>query len=164
MAHNPFGWIAFCMPGPRDFWDAFCIAIDRPKWAFDDRYATVEGRLANAVELIALCDTIFAGHPREHWADRFDEAGLVWAPSQSLPEVVRDPQAEALGMWATVRDPTVATPFRTVAAPFHILGANVSVRGPAPGLGAHSRAALGAAGFDDVAIAKLLETGVVTES
>ena len=156
-------WIAFCMPGPRDFWDSFCVALDRPEWTFDDRFETAESRMANAALLISLCDEAFAAAPREHWADRFDEAGLVWAPSHTLPEVVNDPQSAALGMFEMVHDPTVAAPFRTVAAPFHILGADVAVRGPAPALGAHSRSVLGAAGFDDDEVARLLNAGVVTE-
>ena len=56
-------WIAFCMPGPRDFWDAFSVVLDRPDWVLDGRFNTPEGRLANAGELIAECDSIFATLP-----------------------------------------------------------------------------------------------------
>ena len=88
---------------------------------------------------------------------------MTWAPVQQLTEVIADPQAEALGLFAEITEPGVARPFRTVAAPFRMVDAEVHVRGPAPRLGAHSREVLGAAGWSDAAIAALISGGIVRD-
>ncbi|MBM3684381.1 MAG: CoA transferase [Actinobacteria bacterium] len=154
-------WIALCMPGPKDYWDNFCVAVDRLDWTADPRFADGTERFRHGPELVAACDEIFATRPRTAWADRLDAAGVIWAPVQSLTEITEDPQAEALGIFTTLEDPATATTFRTVAAPFRIDGSHVAVRGPAPGLGEHTVSVLRDAGYDEATIAELLANGVV---
>ncbi len=88
--------------------------------------------------------------------------GLTWAPIQTVEEVASDPQAEALGVLHLMEDHP-GGPFHTVNAPFSIRGADVGVRGPAPGLGQHSRAILAEAGIAPAAIDRLVDDGVVTD-
>jgi crotonobetainyl-CoA:carnitine CoA-transferase CaiB-like acyl-CoA transferase len=154
-------WIAFCMPGPRDHWDAFSVVLDRPEWVFDERFTSPEGRAEHAGELIAACDEIFATRTRAEWAALLDEAGLVWAPVQRLSEVAADPQAEAMGLFTEVVDPAAAQPFRTVAAPFRLRDAEVAVRGPAPALGADTDAVLAERGWSAAEIAELRRLGAI---
>ncbi len=154
-------WLALCMPGPKDYWDNFCVALDRLEWTTDPRYADAAERFRHGPELVAACDTIFAGRTRADWADRLDAAGVIWAPVQSLTEITEDPQAAALGIFTTLEDPETGTTFRTVAAPFHIDGAHIAVRGPAPRLGEHTRAVLGDAGYAPDEIERLVADGVV---
>jgi crotonobetainyl-CoA:carnitine CoA-transferase CaiB-like acyl-CoA transferase len=154
-------WLALCMPGPRDYWDGFCVAIERTEWIFDERYAEVPRRLEHARELVAAIDAVIAGQPLAHWAARLDEAGMIWAPAQLLPEVIADPQAEALGLFSAVDDPTTGRAFRTVAAPFRIEGADIAVRGPAPDIGEHSRQVLAEAGYSEAEIDSLDRSGVI---
>lgn len=155
-------WVALCMPGPRDYWDGFCVAIGRTEWIFDERYAEVPTRLTHSAELVAAIDAILAEHPRQHWAARFDEAGVIWAPAQLLPEVIADPQAEALGIFQPIDDVANGFHFRTVAAPFRLAGADIAVRGPAPGVGQHSREVLAERGFSQAEIDELERDGVIT--
>ncbi len=154
-------WLALCMPGPRDFWPAFCVAVDRAHWLDDPRFSTPAARGQHAEELMAACDEALAAADRDTWAQRFDAAGLVWAPVHTLPEVVADPQAEALGVWSGLEDHD-GTPFRTVSAPFELSTAEVGVRGPAPRLGEHTRALLDETGLDAATIDDLLARGVVS--
>ena len=154
-------WVALCMPGPRDYWDSFCVAADRTEWIFDERYADVATRLGHAAELVAAIDDIFATRPLAEWATRLDEAGVIWAPVQLLPDVIADPQAEVLGMFAPVQDPVHGFEFRTVAAPFHIAGADIAVRGPAPDVGQHSRDVLAELGYSAEEIDALDQAGVI---
>ncbi len=154
-------WLALCMPGPRDYWDGFCVALGRTEWIFDERYAELPARLGHAAELVAAIDAIFATETSTHWATRLDEAGMIWAPVQLLADVVADPQAEALGIFAPVRDPAHGFDFRTVATPFRIAGADVAVRGPAPDVGQHSREVLAELGYTAQEIDELDAAGVI---
>jgi crotonobetainyl-CoA:carnitine CoA-transferase CaiB-like acyl-CoA transferase len=153
-------WIALCMPGPRDFWPAFADCLGHPEWVDDPQFSTVGARRDNAAVIIAACDAQFATAPRSVWAERMDEAGLTWGPIQSIESLIDDPTLHELGGLQLIEDHP-SGPFHTVAAPFHIDGADVSVRGRAPRLGEHTRAVLRAAGFDQAQIALLAEGGVI---
>ncbi|MEZ5233522.1 MAG: CoA transferase [Acidimicrobiales bacterium] len=154
-------WVALCMPGPRDYWDGFCVAIERTEWIFDERYADVTVRLTHSEALVAAIDEVLAQRPRDEWAARFDEAGVIWAPVQDLPEVIADPQAEALGIFQPVRDDANGFRFRTVGVPFRIAGADIAVRGPAPALGQHGAEVLAEAGVDAATIERLHAEGII---
>lgn len=156
-------WVALCMPGPRDFWPAFAHCLGHPEWVDDPRFATPEARRHNAPAIIEACDAVFATAPRPVWADRLDQAGLTWGPIQSVESLVDDPTLHELGGLVLVEDHP-AGPFHTVAAPFHINGADVAVRGRAPQLGEHSRQVLSESGFGPDEIEHLLATGVITQA
>ena len=51
-------------------------------------------------------------------------------------------------------------PYETLSAPFHIRGADIAVRGPAPLPGEHTQEILQEFGFDDGEIAELAADGV----
>lgn len=153
-------WLAFCMPGPRDFFPAFATCLGHPEWVDDPRFATPEDRRDHAAELVSLCDTAFSTAERDEWATRLDEAGLTWAPVQTPMELAADPQADALGVLHLVEDHPGGA-FHTINAPFSIHGADVEVRGRAPELGEHSRAVLERAGFERHRIDALLAEGVI---
>ena len=149
------------MPGPKDFFPAFCGCLGHPDWLTDARFSTAEARRSHAEQLIAEVDTTFGEADRKTWAQRLDRAGLIWAPVQDLDDIRGDPQAEALGIFSLVTNDE-AGPFHTVSAPFRIRGADVEVRGRAPRLGEHSRAVLHDAGYSAEAIDSLFNRGVVT--
>ena len=153
-------WVALCMPGPKDFFPAFCDCLGHPEWLSDPRFNTAEARRDHAEILIAAADTVFASADRPTWAQRLDRAQLVWAPVHDLDDIVGDPQAEALGIFSLVTDDD-AGPFHTVSAPFRIRGADVDVRGRAPRLGEHSRAILRDAGYPADAADSLVRRGIV---
>ncbi|MCP5026278.1 MAG: CoA transferase [Actinomycetia bacterium] len=153
-------WVALCMPGPRDFWPGFATALGRPEWVGDPRFADPDSRRANAAELIAACDAIFATEPRPVWAQRLDEAALTWAPVQDVDELPDDPQVQALGVLHLVEDHP-GGPFHTVNTPFRIRDADVEVRGRAPQLGEHTSAVLTSAGLTAEQISQLIQAGVI---
>ncbi len=155
-------WIALCMPGPRDFWPAFAECIGHPEWVDDPRFGTILARRENASDLIAECDVIFAAEPRDRWAPRLDAAGLTWGPVQSVESLVDDSTLHELGGLHLIDDHP-SGPFHTVAAPFRLRGADVTIRGRAPELGEHTRAVLTEAGLCDAEIEALVADGVVSE-
>jgi crotonobetainyl-CoA:carnitine CoA-transferase CaiB-like acyl-CoA transferase len=153
------GWLVFTMAKADLYWPAFCRAIGRERIIDDPRFATFAARRENSRELTAMIEEAFAREDQAYWRPRLDAAGLVWAPAASLPEVVRDGQAEATGIFAEIEHPLVGT-FRTVAAPFRIEGADVRPRGPAPEIGQHTAEVLGDFGFSDAAVADLAARGL----
>lgn len=155
-------WVALCMPGPKDFFGAFAECLGHPEWTGDARFNTVEARRANATELIAACDEVFATAGRVVWEERMDNAGLTWAPVQTMEDLASDPQAEAIGLLHLIDDHP-AGPFHTVNAPFRIVGADVGVRGRAPRIGEHSRQVLDQAGFSAEEIEALVDDGAVNQ-
>lgn len=151
-------WIILNMPEVR-WWAPFCEAIDRPELLEDPRFGTVRERLDNMPELIALLDEAFASRSLAEWGRTFDEAGLIWGPAATIAELAADPQAAAIELFPTVEHPD--GPFRTVAAPMRIAGADIRPRGPAPAVGAHSAEVLHELGLDADEIAALAAAGVI---
>ena len=119
-------------------WPALCSAVGRQEWLADERYATARARAANAAELIAELDEIFAAKTLAEWNDVF--AGypdLFWSPINTMEDVLSDEQFHACGggVYAPAADgasvPMVATPADFSATP-------CEVRSCAPELGEHT--------------------------
>ena len=152
-------WIMLTMVGD-PYWRRFCEALGTAEWIHDPRFAEPEQRAENGAELMLLCDEVFATADRATWSERFDSAGLVWAPIQSLEEVVSDPQSEALSAFEEV--PNANRPFRTVATPFDLGGSEISVRGPAPEHGEHTHEIMLEAGYSPDDVKALYDRGVIS--
>lgn len=123
-------------------WPALCAAVQRPDWLTDERFASARNRAANAVELIAELDLIFAGKTLDEWTEVFaGQPDLFWSPINSIEDVLGDDQFHAAGGIVYVPDegagsvPMVATP-----ADFH--GTPAEVRWTAPELGQHTNEVL----------------------
>src|SRR6201996_2267691 len=52
-------------------WPALCRAVGHPEWCDDPRFSNARARAANAVQLIAELDDIFATRPLDEWAQIF---------------------------------------------------------------------------------------------
>jgi crotonobetainyl-CoA:carnitine CoA-transferase CaiB-like acyl-CoA transferase len=152
-------WVVLTMGQSDRYWPAFCRAMGRPDLIDHPRFATHDLRRQHTEELTALIAALYRGNDRAAWAKRMDGEGLIWAPVQELPEVVRDPQARAIGIFAEVDHPVVGR-FETVASPWRIRDADISVRGPAPEAGEHTHEVLREFGFEDAEIAALAVDGV----
>ncbi len=69
-----------------------CRALGHPELLDDPRFADASAIRRHRREVIAILDGIFAEHPLDFWADRFDREGVWWAPAQTPADVVTDPQ------------------------------------------------------------------------
>ncbi len=147
-------------PDPEPFWPRLCAAIGEPQWATDARWDSAAKRTAATRELTAAIGERFAKHDFAHWSHALDLHKLIWAPVATLDEVIADPQARAIGAFASLDHPKEGR-FETLAAPFAIANAEITPRGAAPELGADSRAALAAHGFSADEIRALQAEGVL---
>lgn len=118
-------------------WPALCRVVGRTDWLTDPRFADGRARAANAVELIAQLDEIFATKPLDEWAQIFTgEPEFFWSPINSVEDVVADPQFHAAGGLVEVPDPGGAVPM--VATPADFRGTPWTPRSTAPQLGEHT--------------------------
>jgi crotonobetainyl-CoA:carnitine CoA-transferase CaiB-like acyl-CoA transferase len=152
-------WVLLVMPQPDPYWGAFCAALREPGWEHDQRYDSLVARLQNSAELVTAIEERFVLHDLAYWGARLDEFGLIWAPVASLPEVIEDPQVEAMDLFAEIEHPQ-AGPFRTLKAPFTIRDADLDPKGPAPSVGEHTQEVLASHGLSAEEIADLASQGI----
>jgi len=141
-------------------WPPLARAAGHPEWIEDERFATLEARAQNAVDLVRMLDEIFATKTRDQWGEVFDkEEDLWWAPVQSLDEVVADPQVHAAGGFVEVPDEGGTT--LLPATPVDFEGTPWASRGMAPGHGEHTDEILEELGRAASDIEQLRGDGVV---
>jgi crotonobetainyl-CoA:carnitine CoA-transferase CaiB-like acyl-CoA transferase len=129
-------------------WPPLCRAVEHPEWLTDPRFADPRARAANAAELIAELDTIFATKPLEQWAEIFArEADFFWSPINTIEEVVADEQFHAAG--GIVQVPDEHGGVVMVATPVDFHGTPWAPRSTAPALGEHTAEVLGERGRPD---------------
>jgi len=128
-------WIVGLQAGRH--WPPLCRAVGRPEWLTDPRYHSAPALAANARELIAELDEIFATKPLDEWAKAFArEPDFFWAPINSLEDVLGDEQFHAAGGVVYVPDGDSSVPMVATPADFH--GTPWSPRSAAPGIGEHT--------------------------
>lgn len=153
-------WFHLVMLQADRYWAGFCQAIDRPDLLNDERYANVVARAGNSLELIARLDEVFATKTRAEWAELFDRFELVWGPVQSISEVIHDPQARALDVFAKVQHRS-GEEIEVLKSPIEFSATPASIRRGAPELGEHTEEVLLEHGYTWEDIAALKEKGAI---
>jgi formyl-CoA transferase len=105
--------------------------LGHAEWASDERFSTNRARLKHKA-LMRIT-------PRAAWLERLARIGVPCAPVNSIPEVLAEPQTQALGMVQPVPNEN----FSLVAMPLSFNGERPRMAGPAPRLGAHNKEILG---------------------
>jgi len=152
--------LVLIMPAAMPYWPKFCTMIGKPEWIADPRFQTLPGMAEHAPAVVPEIEALFASQDLDHWRAKLDAAGLIWEPVALLPEVVNDPALRAAGAFATIVHPRGGE-MEIIAAPFHIRGAGVEVRGPAPDAGEHTREVFAEAGVSVERIDELFAKGVL---
>jgi crotonobetainyl-CoA:carnitine CoA-transferase CaiB-like acyl-CoA transferase len=148
-------WIFFVMIESDRYWPQFCRAVGVEDLEKDERFDGAIARYKNAADLVKILEEVLATRSIDAWRPVFDEHGLIWAPANTLPEAVQDPQARSSGVFQTVDHPT-AGPFETIAPPLRLSAYEMKGDRAAPALGADGEAVLREAGLSDDEVAALL--------
>jgi crotonobetainyl-CoA:carnitine CoA-transferase CaiB-like acyl-CoA transferase len=116
--------------------------MGQPELASDPRYGRAGERIARRDEIYALVDAWAAGVPdADELVDRLTAHRIPAARIRTHVEVADDPHLVARGTLAPVDYPGTGTVL-TQTAPHPMDGLDVAPRGPAPGLGEHTREVL----------------------
>ena len=142
-------------------WKAFSEGVlQRPDLAADARFASNEGRVAHRDELERAVAACIATRTQDEWIAVMHEHDIPCGRLRTLAEVLEHPQLVATG--AFVELPSRAGPIPFIRNPIELPRAptrrdGVSLRGE------QTRAILAELGYDDAAIAKMLERGAALE-
>ncbi|MFI4986965.1 MAG: CaiB/BaiF CoA transferase family protein [Alphaproteobacteria bacterium] len=137
------------------FWHAFCGVIGRSELK-DKQWPSGEAAVLQYDELAAL----FATAPRDAWVRRLRAADVPAGPVNSMAEAFADPQFKHRGMLQYVAHP-IEGRIPQFGHPVKFSRTPGRVSAPPPVLGEHTDTILSRCGYDQKAIARLREQGVV---
>jgi crotonobetainyl-CoA:carnitine CoA-transferase CaiB-like acyl-CoA transferase len=141
-------------------WPPLARAVGHPEWIEDERFAGPAERAANAAELIAELDRIFATRPLAEWAEVFaTEPDFFWSPVQTVEELIADPQFSGAG--GLVEVPDESGTMTMVATPADFTDHPAGPRYRAPLLGEHTVELLDGLGYEEARIHDLIGKGAV---
>jgi len=150
-------WVSVSVRAPRD-WPAIAAAAGHPELVEDARFATPLDRAGNAQLLLGILDKAFGAMTLKEAAAVLTKADVIWAPLQSLAQVVDDPYAKAAGCFVEVED-ALGDRYLAPASPARFPGAEHGPTRPAPPLGAHTAEILKEAGYSRAEIDGLVASG-----
>jgi crotonobetainyl-CoA:carnitine CoA-transferase CaiB-like acyl-CoA transferase len=153
-------WVYFVMIQSDRHWPDFCAALGMPEWLNDPRFKDSTVRGQNCAALTAEIDRVVATKTSAEWAPIFDRHNLIWAPVRTDAEVLQDPQADAIGAFASVDHPQISG-CRVVNSPVEFGGADSRAHRAAPELGQHTEQVALEMGLSWDEIARLKDGGVL---
>jgi crotonobetainyl-CoA:carnitine CoA-transferase CaiB-like acyl-CoA transferase len=153
------GWLVLAGAGSEDMWRRACRVLGRDDLVTDDRFADNASRVAHRDELTEAIESVLTTEPTQHWLARCQDAGVPAAEVQNLSQVLASPQLAALGSVQHLSHPTAGA-YRLIGPPLRMNQAELAYPGPAPVLGADTRALLTGAGLTTVEIDKLVADGI----
>ncbi len=118
--------------------DTVYRALGRPDLLSDPRFADAGAIRRNRTEVIAVLDEIIAEQTLEVWAERFDRAGVWWAPAHGPAEVLEDPQLAENDGFLHAPDAVTGETQRSVNGPVSFSDLPTRAAAPAPQLGQHT--------------------------
>jgi crotonobetainyl-CoA:carnitine CoA-transferase CaiB-like acyl-CoA transferase len=143
-----------------DKFPALATGIGRPDLVTDPRFSDPAKQAANATQLRAILDDVFAKEPLQHWRQVFDKAHITYGAILDPTEVVNDPQLRANNIVVPLEG-AGGKLTQTVSSPMQVHGVAKEPARRAPSLGEHNDEILKQLGFDATQIEKLHAGGTV---
>jgi crotonobetainyl-CoA:carnitine CoA-transferase CaiB-like acyl-CoA transferase len=132
------GWLMVAA-GNDGLFRKLCATIGRPELASDPRFHRNADRVVNRTALIPILEDVFRGRRRAEWTEALDKANIPNAPINTVADVTRHPQFEAVGMLQ--KGPAGSLP--TIGVPLTFDGERPTSGRAAPALGEHTEDVFG---------------------
>lgn len=139
---------------------ALTRSLGRDDLAYDPRFRSAAGRIQHQREWAPQVSAEIARRTRAELMAGFVEQGAVGGPVVQLPDVPDDAQVQHNRICIEVPHSEKVGRVRQARPPARF-GQPLAPVGPAPHLGQHSRQILAGLGYDDAAIAALVDKGVL---
>jgi crotonobetainyl-CoA:carnitine CoA-transferase CaiB-like acyl-CoA transferase len=157
------GWLQFLVLRDQQ-WVSFCTVLGRPELAREPRFASVNDRMRNEAELLAIVRPAIAAKSTAYWAARLHDADIMHERLNTFREFLAQPQTQAINQvsWLKLADVPEPIPMPNIPgiAPF----TDGTPRGTTPVLGQHTTEILREHGFAAGDIASLIERKVVAQA
>lgn len=141
---------------------ALCGAIGRADLPTDPRFATLDGRRANAAALRDILITAFATDTAQNWEKRLGEAGVPAAPIQELAETLQHRQLPWRNIVSRLPGaPGIDREISLIGSGFTAGDDGPAVIAPPPAKGQHTEAVLREVGYSATEIAALRAAGAL---
>jgi len=137
-----------------------CAALEIEDVAHDARFSTNPLRVTHRATLDPLVETATEGFTSTELLVRLRAGSVPASAIQSIADVVDDAQVAAAGMLPHSQKPDVPG-YRDVSLPLRMDGARPRADGSPPAVGQHTEEVLRELGYDEDAIQRLQEAGVL---
>ncbi|MCL4768044.1 MAG: CoA transferase [Hyphomicrobiaceae bacterium] len=118
-------------------WRQVAEAVSLPELVTDERFRTQPDRARNQQALCEILEQRFAARTAKEWLAEMDRRGVPCSPINTYPQILSDPQIEAIRLVRPLTLPN-GVETKTTAFPLAITGYEFQVRLPPPELGAHT--------------------------
>jgi crotonobetainyl-CoA:carnitine CoA-transferase CaiB-like acyl-CoA transferase len=118
-------------------WEPLCRAVERPEWASDARFSTMQGRVEYRRLLTQRFRDIFATRPAADWIARLEAERIPYAFVNNYADALDDPQVHHRGQVKRIEHP-VSGPIRVVGPPWAMSEYSETMTAP-PLLGQHTQ-------------------------
>lgn len=153
------GWINLTVLRDAD-WKRLCVAMNRPDWADDPRYATAAERIARDGQVRTMVQDVLSGESTAEWQKRLTEARILHEKINDYLEFLAHPHVADTQAVSWIDHPeTGSVPIANLPGVPRVTDGNA--KSYAPALGQHTAAILSEIGKGPEEIGDLVTRGVV---
>ncbi len=153
-------WFVLTLLTEEKDWERFARAIGRADLIADARFRTMAARHANSSELVKILDGVFAEKNWAEWQATLEASDIAFEAVARLGDLRDDRQMAATRTVAPLEGAGIPG-LRTVMSPIQVAGQTKVPPTRAPDVGEHTDLVLRAAGYDEAALRRLRDLGVI---
>ena len=138
-----------------------CEKLGHPEWSSDSRFVDNNVRVKHRVELERLIEGVTKTKTTREWLDKFEGAGMPYAPINDVKDTLENEHVQARGMVTEVQHSSCG-PMKLVSPPVKYSESKTGIRSAPPTLGEHSNEVLADLGYGQTDIDQLRSQGVIS--